>query len=125
MNCAGIIELGSIENTSLDQYDRLFNVNVRYCIAVILQYICTLLKLNYNKNYDMNRLSQFTNENLLYNFMCILLAYLYICSVIHVLHSPYKNLHVFSNITFCLFKRHHCVFYLEKFEQIQMGYSRW
>lgn len=29
MNCAGIIELGSIENTSLDQYDRLFNVNVR------------------------------------------------------------------------------------------------
>lgn len=39
MNCAGIIELGSIENTSLDQYDRLFNVNVRYGIAVILQYI--------------------------------------------------------------------------------------
>lgn len=107
MNCAGIIELGSIENTSLDQYDRLFNVNVRYGKAVILQYIYTLLTLNYNKNYDMNRLSQFSNENLLYNFMCILLVYLYLCSVILVFHSPYKNLHVFSNIhvTFCLFER--------------------
>ncbi|KAK6169249.1 hypothetical protein SNE40_020333 [Patella caerulea] len=29
VNCAGIIELGSIENTSLDQYDRMFNINVR------------------------------------------------------------------------------------------------
>jgi hypothetical protein len=29
VNCAGIIELGNIENTSLEQYDRLFNSNVR------------------------------------------------------------------------------------------------
>ncbi|KAL8614972.1 hypothetical protein ACOMHN_029715 [Nucella lapillus] len=29
INCAGIIELGSIENTSLEQYDRMFNINVR------------------------------------------------------------------------------------------------
>lgn len=29
VNCAGILELGSIENTSLEQYDRIFNVNVR------------------------------------------------------------------------------------------------
>ncbi|XP_033741412.1 3-oxoacyl-[acyl-carrier-protein] reductase FabG-like [Pecten maximus] len=29
VNCAGIIELGSIESTSLQQYDRVFNVNVR------------------------------------------------------------------------------------------------
>jgi NAD(P)-dependent dehydrogenase (short-subunit alcohol dehydrogenase family) len=27
--CAGIIELGSIENTTLDQFDRMFNINVR------------------------------------------------------------------------------------------------
>jgi len=29
VNNAGIIEMGSIENTSLDQYDRLMNANVR------------------------------------------------------------------------------------------------
>ncbi|KAL5010583.1 hypothetical protein ScPMuIL_012888 [Solemya velum] len=29
VNCAGILELGSIETTSLEQYDRVFNVNVR------------------------------------------------------------------------------------------------
>ena len=29
VNCAGIIELGSIENTTLDQFDRMFNINVR------------------------------------------------------------------------------------------------
>ncbi|CAG2218983.1 unnamed protein product [Mytilus edulis] len=29
VNCAGVIELGSIENTSLDQFDRMFNINVR------------------------------------------------------------------------------------------------
>ena len=29
INNAGIIELGNIENTSLDQYDRLMNTNVR------------------------------------------------------------------------------------------------
>ncbi|WAR09285.1 TRN2-like protein [Mya arenaria] len=29
VNCAGIIELGSIENTSLAQYDSMFNINVR------------------------------------------------------------------------------------------------
>ncbi|OWF34571.1 11-beta-hydroxysteroid dehydrogenase-like 2 [Mizuhopecten yessoensis] len=29
VNCAGIIELGSIETTSLQQYDKIFNVNVR------------------------------------------------------------------------------------------------
>ncbi|XP_078336268.1 3-oxoacyl-[acyl-carrier-protein] reductase FabG-like [Crassostrea virginica] len=29
VNCAGIIELGSIENTSLEQYDRIFDVNLR------------------------------------------------------------------------------------------------
>merc|ERR1712137_250342 len=29
VNCAGILELGGIENTSLEQYDRLFNINVR------------------------------------------------------------------------------------------------
>ncbi|XP_041355014.1 3-oxoacyl-[acyl-carrier-protein] reductase FabG-like [Gigantopelta aegis] len=29
VNCAGILESGSVENTSLEQYDRLFNVNVR------------------------------------------------------------------------------------------------
>ncbi|KAK6617696.1 hypothetical protein RUM44_005284 [Polyplax serrata] len=31
VNCAGILENGSIENTSLEQYDRMFNINVR-CI---------------------------------------------------------------------------------------------
>lgn len=60
MNCAGIIELGSIENTSLDQYDRLFNVNVRFGIAVFLKYMYFIKKLNlftgtmYNKKNDMN-----------------------------------------------------------------------
>ncbi|KAL3883096.1 hypothetical protein ACJMK2_029389 [Sinanodonta woodiana] len=29
VNCAGILELGSIETTSLEQYDRMFNTNVR------------------------------------------------------------------------------------------------
>ncbi|XP_064600953.1 3-oxoacyl-[acyl-carrier-protein] reductase FabG-like [Liolophura sinensis] len=29
VNCAGIIELGTIENTSLEQFDRMFNINVR------------------------------------------------------------------------------------------------
>lgn len=29
VNNAGIIELGTIENTNLDQYDRMFNTNVR------------------------------------------------------------------------------------------------
>ena len=29
MNNAGILELGSIEDTSLDQYDRVMGVNVR------------------------------------------------------------------------------------------------
>ncbi|CAI9734001.1 -oxoacyl-acyl-carrier- reductase [Octopus vulgaris] len=29
VNCAGIIEFGNIENTSLEQYDRVFNINVR------------------------------------------------------------------------------------------------
>ena len=29
MNNAGILEGGGIENTSLDQYDRLMNINVR------------------------------------------------------------------------------------------------
>ncbi len=29
MNNAGVIELGTIENTTLDQYDRVMNVNVR------------------------------------------------------------------------------------------------
>ena len=29
MNNAGILESGGIENTSLDQYDRLMNINVR------------------------------------------------------------------------------------------------
>ncbi|XP_046581628.1 3-oxoacyl-[acyl-carrier-protein] reductase FabG-like isoform X1 [Haliotis rubra] len=29
VNCAGIIELGSIENTSLEQYDRVMDANVR------------------------------------------------------------------------------------------------
>ena len=29
VNNAGIIELGTIENTSLEQYDRLMNTNVR------------------------------------------------------------------------------------------------
>ncbi|XP_069125123.1 3-oxoacyl-[acyl-carrier-protein] reductase FabG-like [Argopecten irradians] len=29
VNCAGIIELGNIENTTLEQYDRVFNINVR------------------------------------------------------------------------------------------------
>ncbi|ESO84957.1 hypothetical protein LOTGIDRAFT_236007 [Lottia gigantea] len=29
VNCAGIIELGNIENTTLQQYDRMFNINVR------------------------------------------------------------------------------------------------
>ncbi|XP_076445096.1 3-oxoacyl-[acyl-carrier-protein] reductase FabG-like isoform X1 [Babylonia areolata] len=29
INCAGIIELGTIETTSLEQFDRMFNINVR------------------------------------------------------------------------------------------------
>ncbi|KAK7503138.1 hypothetical protein BaRGS_00005764 [Batillaria attramentaria] len=29
VNCAGILEMGTIENTSLEQYDRMFNINVR------------------------------------------------------------------------------------------------
>lgn len=29
VNCAGVLELGSIENTSLEQYDRIFDINVR------------------------------------------------------------------------------------------------
>ena len=32
INNAGIIELGSIETTSLEQFDRLINTNVRYVI---------------------------------------------------------------------------------------------
>ena len=30
VNNAGILEVGSIENTSLEQYDNVMNVNVRY-----------------------------------------------------------------------------------------------
>lgn len=29
VNCAGILEKGTIESTSLEQYDRVMNVNVR------------------------------------------------------------------------------------------------
>ena len=32
VNNAGVIELGTIENTTMEQYDRVMNVNVRYGI---------------------------------------------------------------------------------------------
>ena len=31
VNSAGIVEVGGIESTSLEQYDHVMNVNTRYC----------------------------------------------------------------------------------------------
>ncbi|XP_060065114.1 3-oxoacyl-[acyl-carrier-protein] reductase FabG-like [Ylistrum balloti] len=44
VNCAGIIELGSIESTSLQQYDKLFNVNVRSVYYLTMLAVPHLIK---------------------------------------------------------------------------------
>ena len=48
VNNAGVLEMGNIENTSLEQYDRVMNVNVRYVqisvqISIILQSVPRIL----------------------------------------------------------------------------------
>ncbi len=44
VNNAGIIELGSIENTSLEQFDRIFNVNVRAVYQLTMLAVPHLIK---------------------------------------------------------------------------------
>ncbi|XP_046999445.1 3-oxoacyl-[acyl-carrier-protein] reductase FabG-like isoform X1 [Schistocerca americana] len=44
VNNAGIIETGSIENTSLDQYDRIFNTNVRSMYHITMLAVPHLIK---------------------------------------------------------------------------------
>ncbi|KAL4233904.1 hypothetical protein ACF0H5_008576 [Mactra antiquata] len=48
VNCAGIIELGGIENTSLEQYDRLFNANVRSVYHLTMLAVPYLIKTKGN-----------------------------------------------------------------------------
>lgn len=44
VNNAGVLETGSIENTSLDQYDRVFNVNVRAVYQLTMLAVPHLIK---------------------------------------------------------------------------------
>lgn len=44
VNCAGILELGSIETTSLEQYDRMFNINVRSIYHLTMLAVPHLIK---------------------------------------------------------------------------------
>lgn len=48
VNCAGIIELGSIENTTLEQYDRLFDINVRSVYHLTMLAVPYLIKTKGN-----------------------------------------------------------------------------
>lgn len=48
VNCAGILELGSIENTSLEQYDRLMNINVRSIYHLTMLAVPHLVKTKGN-----------------------------------------------------------------------------
>lgn len=48
VNNAGILESGSIENTNLDQYDRLMNVNVRSIYQLTMQAVPHLIKTKGN-----------------------------------------------------------------------------
>ncbi|XP_014276901.1 3-oxoacyl-[acyl-carrier-protein] reductase FabG-like [Halyomorpha halys] len=48
VNNAGILELGSIENTSLEQYDRVFNINVRCIYNLTMQAVPHLVKTKGN-----------------------------------------------------------------------------
>lgn len=48
VNNAGIMELGSIENTSLEQYDKVFNVNVRSVYNLTMQAVPHLVKTKGN-----------------------------------------------------------------------------
>ncbi|KAG8302751.1 3-oxoacyl-[acyl-carrier-protein] reductase FabG-like [Homalodisca vitripennis] len=48
INNAGILELGSIENTSLDQYDRVFNTNVKSIYHLTMLAVPHLIKTKGN-----------------------------------------------------------------------------
>lgn len=48
VNSAGVLELGSIENTSLEQYDRVFNINVRSVYNLTMQAVPHLVKTKGN-----------------------------------------------------------------------------
>ncbi|XP_053396509.1 3-oxoacyl-[acyl-carrier-protein] reductase FabG-like [Mercenaria mercenaria] len=48
VNCAGIIELGNIENTTLEQYDKLFNINVRSIYHLTMLAVPHLIKTKGN-----------------------------------------------------------------------------
>ena len=54
VNCAGILELGSIENTSLEQFDRMFNINVRYVTVAYFVYHCDPYDGGYFINVSVN-----------------------------------------------------------------------
>merc|ERR1719431_1379203 len=48
VNNAGVLEMGSIENTSLDQYDRVMNVNVRAVYNLMMLAVPHLIKTQGN-----------------------------------------------------------------------------
>lgn len=48
VNCAGILELGNIENTTLEQYDRIFNINVRSIYHLTMLAVPHLIKTKGN-----------------------------------------------------------------------------
>jgi len=48
VNCAGILELGNIENTTLEQYDRVFNINVRSMYHLTMLAVPHLVKTKGN-----------------------------------------------------------------------------
>ena len=55
VNNAGIMEYGSIENTSLEQFDRLMNINVRYDakLSTLLRSFCSFhSKLSRNSAHN-------------------------------------------------------------------------
>ena len=56
VNCAGILELGSIETTSLEQYDRMFNINVRYALGFIVKTV--------GATTSLKRLTAFSDHDL-------------------------------------------------------------
>ena len=48
MNNAGVIELGSIENTSMEQYDRVMNINIRSMYHLTMLAVPSLIETKGN-----------------------------------------------------------------------------
>lgn len=63
VNCAGVIEFGSIENTSLEQYDRVFNINVRCVMGIKLYCQCCSQRQRTVGQLDLD--SKYNGQNVL------------------------------------------------------------